>query len=201
MSKHRVALFAVLVAIVLATVGATNAFANHASSATSAVPECQASKIKISVHSTVHGPFSYAPTAVLVTPVFFNNEGPTCHLPLGGPIGRAVRGTPDGVLTSTSEQSIPLPMPEKYGRVVVDKGGQAEVLFEVVQVAGSERHRCQPATATGFLIQDYGKPNSSERFFLRKLSEVCFDHNLGATVVNTALKWISIRSSNVAARP
>jgi hypothetical protein len=194
MSKCRVALFAVLTVIVVVTIDVTDTFVSHASSAVSAVPECQASKIKISVRSTVHGPFSYAPTAVLLTPVFFNNEGPTCHFPLGGPIVRAVRETPNGGLTESSEESIPMPMPEKNGRVFVDRGGHAEVLFEVVKVAESEKRGCKPATATGFLVEDYAKPNGSERFFLRTLREVCFDDNLGANVVNTGLVWISIGS-------
>jgi hypothetical protein len=157
------------------------------------VPACQASTIAVTIGPTVRGPFTYAPTAVLVTPVYFTNHGSTCHILLGGPVARAVRGISKGKLTARAQQSFPIGIPASDGKFVLDRGSQKKILFEVTKIEGSAsaKRKCQPATASGFVIEGYAKPISSERVFARTLPGVCFDNHVGAVTVNAGLVWSS----------
>jgi hypothetical protein len=124
--------------------------------------------------------------------VYFTNQGRTCHLLLEGPTARAVRETPDGKSTSSSDQSFPSGIPESYGRVVLKSGQQAEAIFEVVRTGNSrsEARKCQPERATGFVIEGYAKPISTAKFFHRGLAHVCFDSHVGTVTANTGVVWL-----------
>ena len=152
-------------------------------------PVCQASDITLQVGATYKGGSSY-PAGTLLTSLTFTNHGPSCHLPLGGPDARAVRGTYNGGATRVSQLSIPVPSTSK--RLKFNSGAQLPALVEVrgLPSAMLNSKTCSPHTAVGFVVEGYGEPLSTSHYFVRSLANVCFYSSSGGIVTDFGIVWI-----------
>lgn len=178
---------AVTIWIVVATGGGGKGLANSTKP-----PACQASRIAVSLGPNMK-PSSDYPEATQLARILFKNEGPACHLFLGGPVAQAVRGLSGGRLTKSSEASFPSVMPSSFGRVELNKGAKSEALFEVWKTpASGDGNGCTPKTATGLTIGGYALPIGTTRVFLRTLFGVCFASVDGTASLNTEVTWLHL---------
>ena len=152
------------------------------------LPECTATNITLSIGATHKGGAGY-PSGTLLTPITFANHGSSCHLPLGGPIARAVRGTYNGDATKVSQFSFPLPSSNK--RLKLNEGSRDRALIEVRGLPSAMLHAktCSPQTAAGFVVEGYAKPLAARHYFARSLANVCFYVGPGGTATDFALVW------------
>jgi hypothetical protein len=156
-------------------------------------PVCQASNITLSIGATYKGGASY-PAGTLLTAITFTNHGPSCHLPMGGPIARAVRGTYNGGATKVSQLSVPVPSTDK--RLELNEGSQDQALIEVRGLPSAVLHAttCAPQSAAGFVVEGYAKPLGASHYFARHLANVCFYAGSGGIVTNFGLAWVGTNS-------
>ena len=159
----------------------------------SSLPECAATNITLTIGATYKGGASY-PSGTLSTPVSFANHGSSCHLPLGGPIARAVRGTYNGNATRVSQFSFPLPSSNR--RLTLNGGSQDRALIEVRGLPSAMLHAktCSPQTAAGFVVEGYATPLAARHYFARSLANVCFYAGPGGIVTDFALVWAGTSS-------
>ena len=135
------------------------------------------------VEGTVH---AFSKEAI---PVYFYNKSTVCHLLMGGPSIRAVKNTTDVTAIMASDLAFSAPVTGEK-RVVVEHHQKVEALFLFGNPVLHKSRACDPATATGILIQGYSKPTTSTgTFFPRRIRHVCFDSGVGAIVSNTGVAW------------
>jgi hypothetical protein len=164
-----------------------------AKSARASLPECIATNITLSIGATSTGGAGY-PVGTLLTPITFTNHGPSCHLPLGGPNARAVRGTYNGGATKVRQFSFPLPSTSK--RLTLNAKSKDRALVEVRGLPRSTLHAkaCSPQTAAGFVVEGYAKPLAATHYFARALANVCFYSGSGGIMTDFALLWTGTNS-------
>ncbi len=167
-----------------------------AQAAMSLPPACQVSQISVTAGATVTNttyPVKtstglYQMPAYEVVPVYFYNRGVTCHLLMGAPDVRAVRGTTHFATITSHDLSTPA-SGDNTKRVVVAHHQKLEALFVVIEPVGSTFKGCDPATSTGFIVGDYAKPISATHFVIRKLRKVCFDSGVGRNVLDYGISF------------
>jgi hypothetical protein len=168
---------------------------NHPTSANKAkVPACQASRITVTLGRNMKQSSKY-PLAVQLVPVIFKNDGPTCHLRIGGPVAQAIAGSAPVRSVKSSELSFPAIMSSSFGAVELKSDRQAEALFEVwkVPASGSGNIRgCRLRTATRLSIGGYAFPIATQRVFERILPRVCFETGGATPRLNTEITWLSV---------
>lgn len=157
-------------------------------------PVCQASNITLQVGATYKGGGGY-PSGTLLTPVTFTNRGPRCHLQMGGPTVRAVRGIYAGKATKVGQLS--LPTVPTTNKVVTLSGGARE--HTLVEVRGLPRatlqvKKCSSHSAEGFVVEDYAHSIATAHYFARKLANVCFYAGPGAITTDLGVVWVGINS-------
>lgn len=164
------------------------------SNAKAASPVCQASNITLRIGATYKGDRSY-PAGTLLTSLTFTNHGPTCHVPLGGPDARAVRGDYRGPATRVSQFSMPVPVATNK-RLKLKSGAQARAVIEVRGLPSAILHSktCSPHTAVGFIVEGYGEPLATVHYFARSLTNVCFYSGSGGIVTDFAIAWVGASS-------
>ena len=174
--------------LVLATIGVIATTSSQAA----AYSPCRFSRITVSVGSTRQDVAGY-PSGSRVTPIYFTNRGPVCHLLLGGPVVRAFRSYHVSKKVTDTEQSVPA-MTTDASSPVLAEGTRYEAVFEVVQLSKSSmRSRaCGEATASGFVVEGYALPASYWEYFPRTLKHVCFYFGPGALVSNIGIKWVGV---------
>ncbi len=150
--------------------------------------ECQAIRMAVSIGPDIKPAGRFALDSQLV-PLFIKNRGPACYLPLGAPVAQAVRGTKDGRLTKSSEESFPAIMSASFGRIDMRKDAKAEALFEVLKTSAAARE-CEPKAASGVDVESYGLPRTASQIFPRKLYDVCFHSGVGPSTINTEITWL-----------
>jgi hypothetical protein len=152
------------------------------------LPECTATNITLSIGATHKGGAAY-PVGTLLTPITFTNHGSSCHLPLGGPNARAVRGKYDGDTTKVNQFSFPLPSTNE--KLTLNGGSQDRALVEVRGLPSATLHAktCSPQTAVGFIVEGYAKPLAATHYFARTLANVCFYSGSGGIVTDFGLVW------------
>lgn len=158
---------------------------------------CPASRIQVTAGATLTDTtYSYStPTGVVTAfaneavPVYFYNKGALCHLLMGAPEIRMVRGTTAAAIT-LSDLSTPVG-PDNQDRVAVGSHQKVEALLVVVKPVGPSFAGCHPATSTGILVGGYGKPIATTRFIARKLRYACFDSGVGRVVTNFGVEWVA----------
>ena len=171
----------------------SGARASESISAPTSSPVCQASDITLQVGTTYKGGSSY-PAGTLLTSLTFTNRGPSCHMPLGGPVARAVRGTYSGGATRVSQLSIPVPSSNK--RLKFNSGAKLRAVVEVRGLPRAMLHSktCSPHTAVGFVVEGYGEPLATSRYFARNLANVCFYSGSARIVSDFGIAWLGVNS-------
>jgi hypothetical protein len=171
-----------------------------AGATTTRYPTCLASQIIVSVGATVSNvSYDYSTSKGIVPafskegmPVYFYNKSTDCHLLMGGPSINAVKHATNVRAITGSELAMSAQIPYDK-RVVVEHDQKVEALFLFGNISSpvlQNGRRCDPATATGILVQGYAKPTpSTGRFFARKIPQVCFDNGVGANWSNTGVAW------------
>ncbi len=156
-------------------------------------PVCQASNITLRIGRTYRAGSGY-PAGTLLTLLTLTNHGSTCHLPLGGPIARAVRGTYNGRATKISQLSLPVSATNL--RLKLKSGAQARAVVEVRGLPSAMLHSktCSPHAAVGFVVDGYGEPIATAHYFARRLENVCFYSGPGGTVTDFGIVWQGISS-------
>lgn len=165
--------------------------ANVSQAATLSHPACLASNIVVTAGATVTNTSYTVKTSTGLheasayekVPVYFYNRGATCHLLMGAPEVRAVRGTDNVAAITLHDLSIPTGS-DNTKRPVVAHHQRLEALFVVVKPIGPTFTGCQPMTSTGFLVGNYAKPIATTHFVVRRLRDVCFDSGVGRSVLN-----------------
>ena len=170
-----------------------------AHAATPSHPACKASQITVSAGATVtNTTYSVRTTtgvhqvpAYEVVPVYFYNRGTTCHLLMGAPYFQAVRNTTDVVnLSALSAHDVSVGAgADNTRRPVVVRHQKLEALFVVVKPVGPSFKGCDPATASGIVIQGYASPIGTFHFVVRQLRGVCFDTGVGRNVLDYGAVW------------
>jgi len=129
-----------------------------------------------------------------VIPVYFYNQGGTCHLLMGAPDMTAVRDTTNVAnLRTISMHDLSVPVSaDNTRRQVVGHHQKLEALFVVVRPAGSAFTGCKPATTSGILLQGYASPIGTFHFIVRRLRDVCFDSGVGQNVLDYGVAWPSV---------
>jgi hypothetical protein len=157
-------------------------------------PVCRASNITLHVGATYKGGESY-PAGTLLTPVSITNDGKTCHLRMGGPIVRAVRGTYDGNNTKVSQLSLPT-VPATNERVTLSNDARERTLVEVrgLPSAMLRAKNCSPHTAEGFVVEGYADPMATTHYFARSLANVCFYEGPGGITTDLGVVWVGTNS-------
>ena len=188
---------AVLLALTLAAAGLSLAVPVQA--APPLHPACQASQIRVSAGATVTNTSITVATATGVRPVFvdeavpvyFYNRGDVCHLLMGAPAVSAVRRA----TRVASLRTLPLSdlsigtSAENNRRHLISHHQRLEALVVVVRPVGPSFAGCDPATATGILLQGYAGPVGTFHFIARSLRDVCFDTSVGRNVINVGVDW------------
>ena len=160
---------------------------------------CRASQIRVSAGATASDTTYSLVTATGVRPVFayeavplyFYNRGDVCHLLMSAPAVQAVRDTTTVAHLSNfpmHDLSTPVSAENNRRRLIVYHQ-RLEVLVVVVRPVGPAFKGCEPATATGILMQGYAGPIGTYYFTPRRLRDVCFDTGLGFRVVNLGVFW------------
>ena len=178
----------------------TSPLALPAQAASTAHSACQASQIRVTA-----GPTSPNTTYDVMTvsgehkalareavPVYFYNEGSTCHLLMGAPNFRAVKSTTDLGSLTVGDVSMPAAA-DNENRLLLDHHERVEALFVVIKLVGISRGQCDPATTTGFLVGDYANPIATTHFFARKIHRVCFYKGPGPIAMNAGAIWITAK--------
>jgi hypothetical protein len=157
-------------------------------------PVCQASNITLHIGATYKGGGSY-PAGTLLTPVTFTNHGPACHLPMGGPTVRAVRGAYDGNATKVSQLSMPT-VPATNKRIKLRSGARDQALVEVrgLPSAMLRARTCSPHTAEGFVVEGYADPVVTTHYFARSMANVCFYAGPGGIATDLGVVWAGTNS-------
>ncbi len=185
-----------LVIALLISAVMTGPFVTFAQAATE-YPPCLTSQIEVTVGATLSNvTYDYSTSAGTyhgfskeAIPVFFYNKSADCHLLMGGPSINAVRNSNNPRATSSSELALSAPVSSEK-RIVVKHHGKVEALFLFGTSVSQKGSRCDPATATGILVQGYANPIASTgKFFPRRIQRVCFDSGVGAKVLNTGVAW------------
>lgn len=173
-----------------------------AQAATTSHPACRASQIKVSSGATLTNttyPFRTSTgvrqePAYEVIPVYFYDQGATCHLLMGAPDIRAVRDTTNVTNLKTitmHDLSVPVSA-DNTRREVVGHHQKLEALFVVVRPVGPPFTGCSPATTSGILVQGYASPIGTFHFIVRRLRDVCFDSGVGQNVLDYGVAWPSV---------
>ena len=183
----------------LAIAAAVVAPANRAPGATASLPACRAAQIAVSAGATAFTTTYSVRTSTGLhhvavyeaVPVYFSNRGTTCHLLMGAPQFQAVRGTTDvRRLSALSAHDLSVPVgADNTRRPVVAHLRKIEALFVVARPVGRAFAGCEPATASGIVIQGYASPIGTFHFIARQLRDVCFDTGVGPRVVNDGALW------------
>jgi len=110
---------------------------------------------------------------------------------MGAPEVQAVRNTTDVVnLTALSAHDVSIPAgADNTRRPVVTHRKKIEAFFVVVKPLGPSFKGCDPATASGIVIQGYASPIGTFRFVLRQLRDVCFDTGVGQSVLDYGISF------------
>ena len=164
-------------------------------------PACRASQIKVSAGpTTINATYTVA-TATGVRPVFadeavpvyFFNRGDVCHLLMGAPAVSAVRHAKRvASLESLPLRDLSIPASaDNTRRRLVAHHQRLEVLVMLARPVGPSFAGCDPATATGILVQGYAGPIGTFHFVARPLRDVCFDTGVGRNVVNVGVFWLA----------
>lgn len=175
----------------------TSPLALSAQAASTAHPACQASQIRVTAGPTSTNVTYNAKTvtgehkslAKEAVPVYFYNQGSTCHLLIGAPDFRAVKSTTDLSSITVSDLSMP-DGADNENRLLLDHHERVEALFVVVKFSGITSGRCDPATTTGLLVGDYASPIATTHFFARKIHDVCFYKGPGPIATNSGAVWV-----------
>jgi hypothetical protein len=196
--KGRVTL-AVVALMPLAIVVGTMSPAVTAYAATPSQPACQASQITLTTGATmtdttypvrtstgVHQSLAYE-----AVPVYFYNRGAVCHLLMGAPDFQAVRNTTEvAKLSALAAHDVSVPAgADNTRRPVVAHHQKIEALFVVTKPVGRSFAGCDPATATGIVVQGYANPIGTFHFVVRRLLDVCFDTGAGRNVLDFGAVW------------
>lgn len=184
----------------MAVIEAVAARSGTAPAGASTLVACPASRIRVTAGATVMDTtYSYTtPTGVVTAfaneavPVYFYNKGALCHLLMGAPEIRMVRGTTAAAAITRSDLSTPVGA-DSEDRVAVGSHQQVEALLVVVKPVGPSFAGCHPAASTGILVGGYGKPIASTRFIARRLRYACFDSGVGRVVANYGVDWVVSR--------
>jgi hypothetical protein len=170
-----------------------------AHAATPSHPACQASQIAVTAGATVTNTTYPVRTSTGVhqspayeeVPVYFYNRDATCHLLMGAPYFQAVRNTTDVVnLSALSAHDVSVGVgADNTRRPVVVRHQKLEALFVVVKPLGPSFKGCDPATASGIVIQGYARPIGTFHFVVRQLRDVCFDTGVGRGQFNYGAAW------------
>jgi hypothetical protein len=170
-----------------------------AQAATPSHPACLASNITVTAGVTVTNTTYTVKTSTGLhqvpafedVPVYFYNRSTTCHLLMGAPEVQAVRNTMDIVnLSALSAHDVSVPAgADNTRRPVVAHHQKLEVLFVVVKPLGPSFKGCDPATASGIVIQGYASPIGSFHFVVRQLRDVCFDSGVGRSVLDYGVSF------------
>jgi hypothetical protein len=164
-------------------------------------PSCNSSEIAVSAGETETNTTYPVKTstgihevpAFEVVPVYFYNRGTVCHLSMGAPDIEVVRNTTKVVnLSALSAHDVSVPVgAENTKRLDIARHQKIEALFVVVKLVGPSLKGCDPATASGLLIQGYVHPIGTFHFVARQLRDVCFDTGVGRNVLDYGVVWRS----------
>jgi len=162
-------------------------------------PACQATHLTVTTGATLMNTTYPVKTstglhessAYEAFPVYFHNHGSTCRLLRWAPAIEAVRNT------TKSTKLLELPAHDRssptgaYGtkRQVVAHDKTVEALIVVTKPVGFSFKGCDPATASGIVMQGYAEPIGTFRFIVRPLRDVCFDAGVGRTVLDFGVVW------------
>jgi len=163
-------------------------------------PACNASQITVAAGKTLTNAIYEVRTttglhqvrAEELVPVYFSNAGVTCHLLMGAPEVLVVRNTSNvKKLSSLSMRDVSIPTGAvDTRRRDVARHHEIKALFVVLRpVAGPTFRGCQPATATGLVVQGYAGPVGTFHWIPRHLRDVCFDTGVTRSVVNFGINW------------
>lgn len=169
-----------------------------ANAATSALA-CQAAQITVTTGATLMNTTYPVKTSSGIhslrafeeIPVYFHNRGSTCRLLTWAPVIEAVRNTTQvaTLLTlSARDRSAPTGADDTTRQVVADHQ-TIKALIVVTKPVGSSFKGCDPATASGIVMQGYAKPIANFHFIVRRLRDVCFDTGVGRTVLDFGVVW------------
>ncbi len=182
--------------LVLAECSASSATAQTVASP----PACNASQITVTAGKTLTNAIYEVRTttglhqvrAEELVPVYFHNTGVTCHLLMGAPKVLVVRNTSNVKnLSSLSMRDVSIPtVAVDTRRRDVARHQEIKALFVVLRpVAGPTFGGCQPATATGLVVQGYAGPVGTFHWIPREIRDVCFDTGVTRSVVNFGIDW------------
>jgi hypothetical protein len=170
-----------------------------AQAATPSHPACKASQLTVSAGATLTNTTYAVKTSTGLhqvpayeeVPVYFYNRGVVCHLKMGAPYIQAVRDTADVVnLSALSAHDVSVGVgAENTRRAVVARHQKIEALFVVVKPVGPSFRGCDPATASGIVIQGYAGPIGTFHFVARQLREVCFGSGVGRNVLDYGISF------------
>jgi len=193
------AVVALVVLLPLAIAVVTVSPAVSANATTPSHPACKASQITVTASATLTNTTYSVKTSTGLhqvpayeeVPVYFYNRGTTCHLLMGAPEVQAVRNTTDLVnLKALSAHDVSIPAgADNTRRPVVAHRQKIEALFVVVKPLGPSFKGCDPATASGIVIQGYASPIGTFHFVLRQLRDVCFDSGVGQRVLDYGISF------------
>ncbi|MDE3094307.1 MAG: hypothetical protein KGJ47_11065 [Acidobacteriota bacterium] len=188
-------------ALVLTLVATTSLVAVPVWAAAPAHPACRARQIRVSAGPTLTNATYTVATSTGARPVFadeavpvyFYNRGGTCHLLMGAPAVSAVRdATRVASLRTLPLRDLSIPTTaQNTRRRLVDHHQRLEALVMVARPVGPSFAGCDPATATGILVQGYAGPIGTFHFVARPLRDVCFDTGVGRNVVNVGVFWLA----------
>ncbi len=164
-----------------------------ASATTKVIATCHYSRIHVSVGATRDHAKGY-PSSTRLTPIYFTNKGPECHLLLNGPVVRAFRTYKVGTVTDTQD-SVPA-LTTGFTAVLIPEL-RYQAIFEVVTLAAArmKSHACDEQTAAGFLVEGYALPAASWNYYARTLKDVCFYSGPGTQISNMGMKWVGLKQS------
>lgn len=190
---------ALALAVVMPLVAVAAASPALSAEAATLAPACQATQITVTTGATLMNTTYPVKTSTGVHessafeefPVYFHNHGSTCRLLKWAPAIEAVRDA------TQSAKLLALPAHDRsaptgaYGtkRQVVARDHTVEALIVVTKPVGFSFKGCDPATASGIVMQGYAEPIGTFRFIVRPLRDVCFDSGVGRTVLDFGAVW------------
>jgi hypothetical protein len=129
--------------------------------------------------------------AAHVIPLYFLNRGATCRLLMGAPAILVVRDTTNvSSLATLRGHDVSTPtVAESPQRQILFHHQRLVALFVVTRPVGSHFTGCEPATASGIVIQGYAGPIGTFHFVKRSLPDVCFDTGGATPVLNFGVSW------------
>jgi hypothetical protein len=193
--RNRVVLTLVLLVPLAIAVGTLSSRA-AANAASSSLPACRASQLTVTGGAiSMNTSYPVRTTtgvsqvrAYEVVPVYFYNRGPSCHLLMGAPVIRLLRDTTEASTAPLHDLSIPAGA-DNTRRPPIDRRQKIEALFVVVPRVGPTFKGCDPATATGIVVEGYAKPIGTIHFIPRALRNVCFDSGVGRGVLDYGVEF------------